>query len=363
MTQLRHHDLTNILEAVRVLHAPGGLDSFAVRAMQATRQIIRADLVAYSEVRLARNEAVGLCEDDELNARMERLTEPFVAYVHQHPLVRFFAESGHQGVVMVSDFLTLAQWRQLDLYREFYRHFDIRRQMVGELAVDSDCIIGMVVNRSGSDFSEYDRQKLAALQPHLKAAFQNAALWGRLAGDAARPARAMQALGYGLVLMRDDGRIMEADDAVRQALREAFPRWDDRTGLLPDAVRAWARPQMAALAGDGGQPVVAEPLVIAGDRSQLTLRLLADATPRQYLLIVQRQSLESPARPLARLGLSLREAEVLHEVSQGRTNQQIARRLHISHRTVQVHVARIFKKLGVRSRTEAARKAFEALRE
>jgi len=52
--------------------------------------------------------------------------------------------------------------------------------------------------------------------------------------------------------------------------------------------------------------------------------------------------------------LSRRESDVAALVAQGLTNQQIAERLLISHRTVETHVASIYVKLGVTSRSAVA---------
>jgi LuxR family transcriptional regulator, maltose regulon positive regulatory protein len=55
--------------------------------------------------------------------------------------------------------------------------------------------------------------------------------------------------------------------------------------------------------------------------------------------------------------LTKREKEVLHLVAQGLTNAEIARKLFLAEVTVKVHVRHILRKLGVRSRTEAAVRA------
>lgn len=48
-----------------------------------------------------------------------------------------------------------------------------------------------------------------------------------------------------------------------------------------------------------------------------------------------------------------REQEILQEVAEGRSNKDIAAKLHMSQRTVEYNLTRIFEKLGVRSRSEA----------
>jgi DNA-binding NarL/FixJ family response regulator len=55
--------------------------------------------------------------------------------------------------------------------------------------------------------------------------------------------------------------------------------------------------------------------------------------------------------------LTSREQQVLELLSEGQTMRQIATRLSISPRTVETHVAKLYRKLGVRTRVQAVSRA------
>ena len=57
-------------------------------------------------------------------------------------------------------------------------------------------------------------------------------------------------------------------------------------------------------------------------------------------------------------GLTRREVEVLRLIADGRSNAEIARRLHISEATVKTHINNLFAKAGVRDRAQAVTYAF-----
>jgi DNA-binding CsgD family transcriptional regulator/tetratricopeptide (TPR) repeat protein len=119
----------------------------------------------------------------------------------------------------------------------------------------------------------------------------------------------------------------------------------------------------------------AEALLLAGrsrDRVEVLLRG-AYATARDLGALALCTEIESLARrgrisldtgaptkiisepsPLARLGLTVREEEVLKLLATGRTNRQIAETLFISPKTATLHVSNILSKLGVTNRVEAA---------
>lgn len=58
--------------------------------------------------------------------------------------------------------------------------------------------------------------------------------------------------------------------------------------------------------------------------------------------------------------LSRREVEILQAMASGLSNYEISEKLFISEKTVKAHINHIFKKMGVKSRTQAVLKAVEA---
>jgi DNA-binding NarL/FixJ family response regulator len=64
-----------------------------------------------------------------------------------------------------------------------------------------------------------------------------------------------------------------------------------------------------------------------------------------------------PAAEAPASALSEREQEVLDLIAAGRTNPEIAARLHLSPHTVKEHTSGLYRKLGVRNRAEAVRRA------
>ena len=68
---------------------------------------------------------------------------------------------------------------------------------------------------------------------------------------------------------------------------------------------------------------------------------------------------EDGAAVTKRGGLSEKELAVLAELCHGHTNKQIAVSLWLSEQTVKFHLRNIYRKLGINSRTEAIRYAYE----
>lgn len=93
-------------------------------------------------------------------------------------------------------------------------------------------------------------------------------------------------------------------------------------------------------------------LLLEQIKQSLTGKMVLSEAVTQVLAAAIRRPTVRPASELD--SLTGREVEILHCIAKGMSNKVIARELDISDGTVKVHVKHLLKKLGLRSRVEAA---------
>ncbi|GAC1397739.1 MAG: response regulator transcription factor [Vulcanimicrobiaceae bacterium] len=163
-----------------------------------------------------------------------------------------------------------------------------------------------------------------------------------LAGEAetARFSREVRALEPDVVLEeRDDtsGVVASASDVPTVALVD-----DPVAVWANDTARTVALGARAVLARDAtAVEIVAAVIAVAAGLIVLAPSALGDAQD------------DARRDGTAAERLTLRETDVLRELARGAANKTIAARLGVSEHTVKFHVAAIFAKLGVTSRTQA----------
>jgi two-component system response regulator DesR len=123
-----------------------------------------------------------------------------------------------------------------------------------------------------------------------------------------------------------------------EAIRGVSP---DTRMLLISGV-GWISPQAARTAGASG--FVSKDW--SADEVAMAVRMVGKG-----MTVFGRQE-EAPSTPL-----SAREREVLTLIASGATNREIAERLYLSPHTVKEHASSLYRKLGVKNRAEAARRA------
>ena len=125
-------------------------------------------------------------------------------------------------------------------------------------------------------------------------------------------------------------------------LCEAIRGVSPHTRMLLISGIGWISPQAARTAGASG--FVSKDW--SADEVAMAVRMVG-----RGMTVFGRQE-EGPATPL-----SAREREVLTLIASGATNREIAERLFLSPHTVKEHASSLYRKLGVKNRAEAARRA------
>jgi len=168
----------------------------------------------------------------------------------------------------------------------------------------------------------------------------------------ARAEAEVSALNYGIVVVGANGRPQFSTARAREWLVVYFPQ--TRRDSLPDEMLRWLKQRAGSPAGS------CPPLIVAQDNRRLLVRMTERGGDEVILTLTE----ESPASLKAlveRLGLTEREAEVLHWVVEGKSNSEAAIILDISVRTVDKHLQNVFSKLGVENRSAALRVVMFAL--
>jgi LuxR family transcriptional regulator, maltose regulon positive regulatory protein len=182
------------------------------------------------------------------------------------------------------------------------------------------------------------------------------ALGGLAEGDLATTITGLTGLAVPLAPREDS--LHTRGGALRLLLVEALRR-SGRTQEAAQALKPWLHEVKAG--GPVGAALVVGPQVMDALADAAWLTLL-DQEEVESLRVARARAagVASPGNvadrsaPATPAGLSEREAEVLTLVAAGESNKRIARLLDLSPHTVKRHVANIFNKIGITTRTQAA---------
>jgi DNA-binding CsgD family transcriptional regulator len=257
-------------------------------------------------------------------------------YRHQDPLPGGCEGAGPPSprtvgrALKFSDFLSKRAFRGLDLHAYVCRPLGIDYVMKLFLPNRAGVAQGFVFDRSRRDFTERDRLMLNLLRPHLAAL--------RTAAHNRRVLAALEANKHSprcVVVVRGEGLVEFAGPDARRLLRRYFGPGGE--GVLPDALQSWFGKDSRRLRATNAFPTPSCPVTFRGADGELVVQRVGDT-----LLVHEEVTSLTP-----------RERQILDLVAEGDSNREIAERLYISPGTVRIHLERVYKKLGVRSRTAA----------
>ncbi|MDA8170679.1 MAG: LuxR C-terminal-related transcriptional regulator [Nitrospiraceae bacterium] len=342
MQGFKKSEIGNLLDFLREVYALRNLDEFGTGLIRALPRLFSCDIYSYNEVNPERQRLSVVMDPDIIPAANLRI---FEKYMNQHPLINHYRQTGDGRALKISDFLGRRRFHRLDLYNEYYRVHKIESQLAVVMPAPAPLVVGVVLNRSGHDFSERERLRLEILRPHLAAAYRNAEVFTAL--------RESPVCGRKVVVFEiKGGRASMIAGEAGQWLAEYFgrPVRPDEKGLPEDLVQ-WIKEEEISRAGTGRPPCAPQALTLRSKRGFLAVRLLPGAPS---VLVMEEKRTGGRPEELTALGLTGKEAEILKWLNLGKTNREIAAIAGISHRTVKKHLEHIYAKLGVKTRTAAA---------
>jgi DNA-binding CsgD family transcriptional regulator len=335
MARLSPSDLGQALNFLREAEEVEGRYPFPVWVLDRLRKLVKADRVSWHEWSVD-----DACHHYGISTtHSEETAEVWDAYPRfrsQDPLPGGCPGAGPPSpasigrALRISDFLSLREFRRLDLYAFVCRPLGVDYVMKLFLPIRNGIARSLVFDRGRRDFDERDRLLVDVLQPHLVSLCEAARNRHVLATLEARKESAQS-----LVVLGPGGAVDFAGSDARELLHRYFS--SEPGGRLPEAVSRWLRAESTRLNREWARIEPARPFVIeSGDRRLVVQRV------RDVLLL--REEVAS---------LTTREREILQLVAEGRSNAEIAIQLWLSAGTVRIHLQHIYAKLGVQSRTAA----------
>jgi DNA-binding CsgD family transcriptional regulator len=245
-----------------------------------------------------------------------------------------------------ADLISKRDWEQRDLFWIFNEV-----AMSDALCLDislSPSLTLMLVDRRGGygSYSEAERLKLKLLGPHVRQIYHRLQAQGELAAPD-EPVRR-----HGSVTVNAAGGCREWTGDARELLAR-YGQTVERD-VLPEEVLLWFQHQRRSLENPATPTSGTQPLLFHRAGHVLHLHFVCVQGIRQYYVTLRETA--APAKstdPLARLGVSRRESEVLLWMAQGKTNAEIAAILGVSRGTVKRHLENVYPKLGVENRHSA----------
>jgi DNA-binding CsgD family transcriptional regulator len=269
--------------------------------------------------------------------------------------------------VFESKVLSTRDLRSSELYNDFLTRVDSPSFLVFWLYKTADKVVALTIqgSRSRGPFDERDGDLIKPLIPHLRRTLE---IKDRLETTAIRSGRLvpiLDSLSFGVLVLDDAGRIVEASSVAMDMLNEksALGRHGDGTlwlrGPAGKQLNHWLRTGVPCIHQAEGllhawRPD-APPVSVTVTRLPPHDASWFGSGSASWVLLLFDPDRELPASTelIARdLGISGREAHIAGLLGSGLDIQAIARRLSISTHTVRTHLKAIFGKTGVRSQSE-----------
>lgn len=175
--QLTSQAGSRLLKELAALYSLAPLEEFPIKVLAVVHRLIGCDAASYNDFELSSGQFRALVDPAE--SIDSKVAPAFDRFVHQHPVIAHYEQTGDPRALMISDFLRPVEFRRLGLYSDFFAPLGFNDQLSTTLpASQGGRILGIALNRCGG-FNEQDRLLLDILRPHLLVTHRNAVLYSQ----------------------------------------------------------------------------------------------------------------------------------------------------------------------------------------
>jgi DNA-binding CsgD family transcriptional regulator len=353
MNHLGQMDWARVSGSIRELYAQVTWEGLRKRLLDELLLLVPCDYGSYNEFDFRQGKSVVHLAADA--PEITRLLPVFQLHIAQDPHVTYTERTGDCSARQVIDVVTQRQFREHPIYRDFYRHIEVEHRAAFFFQRRGTIDIAVALLRRRSCFQDREMQLMETLRPHLEQAYFNTRRFELANAELVLQGIVLDQMPCAMVLLDSDLRVLCLSGRADQWLRQYFPNGSRTAAGLPEDLRRWMQNERARFAQPRYQaPALPLEVVQAGSRLCIQLTVRPDG---RLMLVLNEERFGASSKRLEELGLTPREAEVLHWLCEGKTNPEIGQLLGTSRRTVDKHVEHILAKLGVETRSAAARVA------
>jgi DNA-binding CsgD family transcriptional regulator len=256
-----------------------------------------------------------------------------------------YLEGMSTPVVRSSDVVTFEQLQMLPHYRMILEPNGLRWE-VSALFFRAGMLVATLTlwrRADKSDFSDRDKAILETIHPHVSIALDNLIRAGKAQTELEEPD------GSCALLFDETGTLQGWSETATELLRAEADRQGNHFALGADSVLVRELGERVR-AGAGGRGLIRHD-DLGSIRFALDRRAAGGVMAR-----LEAPMFNDAARHSARLGLTLREYEIVRHLAAGSTAREIGERLEITIHTARTHIKNIYEKLGVANRAELVRR-------
>jgi hypothetical protein len=129
------------------------LDEFGATVLEELEGLISFDMASFNEVDPTANRASFVGRPESMGMERPEVSA-WQRLAYQNPILDYFRRTDDGSARRISDFITLQQLHDLELYREVYRTLGVEYQVAVGLPCPQPLVVGIALSRTDHDFDD-----------------------------------------------------------------------------------------------------------------------------------------------------------------------------------------------------------------